>query len=94
MTGRARKFVVTKTRELTMCASSFLVYPSAFSEDPNLKVDQSVTSVVAIILLALGFTVSVTLWFICTSWLFQLDVIFLCVLSSSGPMCIEQEAVG
>lgn len=60
---------------------SFLIYPTAFSDSPYLKVDQSATSIVAIILLALGFTVSVTLWFICTSWMFQLDIIFLCVLS-------------
>ncbi len=39
--------------------------------------NQSVASVVAIVLLALGYAVSVTLWFICSSWMFQLDVIFL-----------------
>lgn len=79
MNWRAEKAVVGKTELANNVRCSFLVYPSAFSQDPALKVDQSVTSIVAIILLALGFTVSVTLWFICTSWLFQLDVIFLCV---------------
>lgn len=86
MTCQAGKVFARETKKKNannVVRCSFLVYPSAFSEDPALKVDQSVTSIVAIILLALGFTVSVTLWFICTSWLFQLDVIFLYVFSLS-----------
>lgn len=61
----------------TDISSSFLIFPSAFDNNADLAVDQSTASVAAIVLLALGYTVSVALWFICTSWLFQLDVIFL-----------------
>ena len=56
---------------------SFLIFPSSFSDSLNLTIDQNTAGIAAIILLALGYTLSVALWFICTSWLFQLDVIFL-----------------
>lgn len=78
MAGWVAMNLTGQTREKTkLMRTSFLIYPSAFSGNPALSVDQSVASIVAMILLAVGYTVSVTLWFICTSWLFQFDVIFL-----------------
>jgi hypothetical protein len=68
----------------TLTRASFLVYPSAFVGSTGHSVNQSVASVVAIVLLALGYAVSVTLWFICSSWMFQLDVIFLYAFMDSG----------
>lgn len=61
---------------LTRC-DSFLVFPSAFVSNANVAVDQNAAGIAAILLLALGYTLSVALWFICQSWLFQLEGIFL-----------------
>lgn len=83
MAGWVFRVVWPNEARLRLTLTSFLVYPSAFAARADLSVDQSVTGIVAIILLALGYTVSVALWFICTSWLFQLDVIFLYLLNKS-----------
>lgn len=56
---------------------SFIVFPSTFTNASGITVNQNIVGIVAIVLLALGYTLSVALWFICASWLFQLDVIFL-----------------
>ncbi|MCJ1359948.1 MAG: hypothetical protein MMC33_009951 [Icmadophila ericetorum] len=57
----------------------FLIFPTSFN---NTLSSQSGLSIAALILLALGYSLSVALWFTCTSTLFQLDVLFLpCLLS-------------
>ncbi|MCJ1395467.1 hypothetical protein MMC18_008353 [Xylographa bjoerkii] len=60
----------------------FLVFPASFQTATDLQSNQGTISIVAVILLALGYSLSVALWFICTNWLFQLDVLFMPCLSS------------
>lgn len=54
---------------------SYLVFPSAFNDSPDLTVNPVNATVVASILLAIGYSTSVALWFICHSSLFRLDTI-------------------
>ena len=56
---------------------SFLVFPSAFADSDGVSVDQSTAAIAAVVVLALGYSLSAALWFICTSQLFRLDVIFM-----------------
>ncbi|MCJ1461411.1 hypothetical protein MMC07_000008 [Pseudocyphellaria aurata] len=72
----------TATLSSFMIMTGFLVFPSSFVSNANITVEQNAAGVAAILLLALGYTLSVALWFICQSWLFQLDVIFLPCLST------------
>lgn len=55
---------------------SYLVLPSAFDNNPDLTVRPISAIVVASVLLASGYFVSIALWFTCHSSLFQLDTIF------------------
>lgn len=82
--GFPRETEKEKKRKKRLIRTSFLVYPSAFVGSTGHSVNESVASVVAIVLLALGYAVSVTLWFLCSSWFFQLDVIFLYVSIKFG----------
>ena len=61
-------------RKLISC--SYLTFPSAFNNNPDLTVRPSSITAVASILLALGYSTSMFLWFICHSSLFRLDTIF------------------
>jgi hypothetical protein len=61
--------------------ASFLVFPIAFGS-PGATSTPGTASVAAVVLLALGYSLSVALWFACTSVLFQLDVIFVPCLFS------------
>lgn len=65
-----------------MIMIGFLVFPSSFDGQTALTVEQNTAGIAAILLLALGYTLSVALWFLCQSWLFQLDVIFLPCLAT------------
>lgn len=62
-------------RRLTPCAR-FLVFPLSFSTAGTGEKVQSTLSLVSVILLALGYSISVALWFRCRSWLFQFDTLF------------------
>jgi len=53
---------------------SYLVFPSAFN-NPDLTVRPVNATVIASILLAIGYSTSVALWFTCHSSLFRLDSI-------------------
>ena len=55
---------------------SYLIFPSTFDNNPNLNVSYTSATVIASILLAIGYAISMSLWFICHSSLFRLDVIF------------------
>lgn len=54
---------------------SYLVFPSAFNNNPDLTVRPVNATVVASILLTIGYSTSVALWFTCHSSLFRLDTI-------------------
>jgi hypothetical protein len=54
---------------------SYLVFPSAFKNNPDLTVRPVNATVIASILLAIGYSTSVALWFTCHSSLFRLDSI-------------------
>ncbi|MCJ1485147.1 hypothetical protein MMC06_005320 [Schaereria dolodes] len=60
----------------------FLIFPSAFESSTTTRASQGTLSVVSVVLLALGYSLSVALWFLCTSLLFQLDVLFIPCLFS------------
>ncbi|MCJ1476106.1 hypothetical protein MMC13_004771 [Lambiella insularis] len=66
----------------SMILLGFLVFPASFQTTTNLQSSQGIISIIAVILLAVGYSLSVALWFICTNWLFQLDVLFMPCLSS------------
>ncbi|MCJ1293654.1 hypothetical protein MMC34_005209 [Xylographa carneopallida] len=66
----------------SMILLGFLVFPASFQTVTNLQLNQGAISIVAVILLALGYSLSVALWFICNDWLFQFDVLFMPCLSS------------
>ncbi|MCJ1377839.1 hypothetical protein MMC17_000935 [Xylographa soralifera] len=66
----------------SMILLGFLVFPASFQTVTNLQLNQGAISIVAVILLALGYSLSVALWFICNNWLFQFDVLFMpCLVS-------------
>lgn len=68
----------------------FLVFPASFPTASNPTQNPNNTlSIVAVILLALGYSLSVALWFICTSWLFQFDVVFVYVINLKSPEIID-----
>lgn len=69
---------------------SFLVFPASFSDIVNTQTNSGTISIVAVILLALGYSLSVALWFICSSWLFQFDVLFVYVFPHPF-YCPEQQ---
>ena len=73
---------------LELITTSFLVFPTSFQPSTNWAVSQGALSIVAVILLALGYSLSVALWFMCTSWLFQLDVLFMYARPHSCSMCL------
>ncbi|MCJ1283142.1 hypothetical protein MMC26_002469 [Xylographa opegraphella] len=71
----------------SMILLGFLVFPASFQTVTNLQLNQGAISIIAVILLALGYSLSVALWFICNNWLFQFDVLFMpclwsCVLGT------------
>ena len=68
-------------RYATNVIDSFLVFPTSFAVAMNTQASSGTLSIVAVILLALGYSLSVALWFIESSWLFQLDVLFVYVIS-------------
>ena len=61
----------------------FLIFPTAFNNTSNLSVSSGITGVTAAVLLALGYTLSIALWLVVRSWMFQLEAIFAPCLSSS-----------
>ena len=63
--------------------SSFLIFPSAFKQESPLTISSKAATVAAIILLVLGYALSLVTSLICRSWIFQLDIIFVPCLSSS-----------
>lgn len=63
-----------------LTTSSFLVFPFSFELATNITTSQGALSIVALVLLAFGYSLSVALWFLCTSTLFQFDVLFMYVL--------------
>ena len=63
-----------------LTSDSFLVFPFSFEPATDITTSQGALSVVALVLLALGYSLSVALWFLCTSTLFQFDVLFMYVL--------------
>lgn len=73
---------------LELITTSFLVFPTSFQPSTNWAVSQGALSIVAVILLALGYSLSVALWFMCTSWLFQLDVLLMYAQPRSCSMCL------
>jgi len=60
-----------------LTVTSFLVFPSSFQASTNLTLSPNTITIVAVVLLALGYSLSVALWFMCTTWLFQLDALFM-----------------
>ena len=56
-----------------------MVFPASFTTTTDTVATPGTLSVVAVVLLALGYSLSVALWFICRSWLFQFDFIFMYV---------------
>ncbi len=63
--------------------SSFLIFPSAFKQDSSLAISSKSATAAAIILLILGYALSLVTSLFCRSWIFQLDIIFVPCLSSS-----------
>ena len=68
---------------LKLTFSSFLIFPSAFKQETTLTISSKAAIVAAVILLVLGYALSLITSFICHSWIFQLDIIFIPCLSSS-----------
>ena len=68
---------------IKLIVSSFLVFPSAFKQNSPLTISSKSATVAAIVLLVLGYAISVVTSVICRSWIFQLDIIFVPCLSSS-----------
>lgn len=66
----------------SMILTGFLVFPTSFQNTTVTVASQGTLSIVAVILLTLGYSLSVALWFICSNSLFQLDVLFMPCLSS------------
>ena len=73
---------------------SFLVFPASFQTVTNLQLNQGAISIVAVILLALGYSLSVALWFICNNWLFQFDVLFMYVASQIKESATDNSIPG
>ncbi|KAI9878524.1 MAG: hypothetical protein M1830_000658 [Pleopsidium flavum] len=68
----------------SLILGGFIISPAAFEDDPKLSASKAAIIIVAIILLATGYSLSIMLFFVCKSWLFRLDVILLPCLSSSA----------
>lgn len=62
---------------------AFLVFPTAFHNTSNLSVSGAAAGITAAVLLALGYTLSIALWLVVRSCMFQLEAIFAPCLSSS-----------
>ena len=63
--------------------SRFLIIPSAFPNSTSTTTSKNVMTIVSIILLALGYTLSSAIYFIVPSWIFHLDILFTPCLFSS-----------
>ena len=63
--------------------SSFLIFPSAFKQDTSTTISSKAATATAIVLLVLGYALSLVTSLICRSWIFQLDIVFVPCLSSS-----------
>lgn len=61
----------------------FLIFPSAFKQNSSLTISSKSATIAAVILLVLGYILSLVTSLICHAWMFQLDIIFVPCLSSS-----------
>ena len=66
-----------------LTVTSFLIFPSAFKQDPAPSISSKTATVAALILLVLGYLLSFATSLFCHSWIFQLDIMFVPCLSSS-----------
>jgi hypothetical protein len=66
---------------------SYLVIAPTFDDEATLRVGKTALSIFGIVLFALGYICTFVLYFLCRSWAFQADAIFL-YESSPLPVCI------
>ncbi|KAF2104339.1 hypothetical protein NA57DRAFT_51172 [Rhizodiscina lignyota] len=67
-----------------MILGGYLILPSTFDSDPELRFSKGVLAVLIAILLTCGYSLTVLLWFLVPSWLFQSESIFYPALCSSA----------
>ncbi len=68
--------------EPKLTVSSFLIFPSAFEQKSSLTISPKAATIAAIIILILGYALSLVTSLFCRSWIFQLDIILVPCLSS------------
>ena len=73
----------TPDLELKLTISSFLIFPSAFKQNSSLSISSKSATIAALVLIILGYVLSLVTSLICRSWIFQFDIIFMPCLSSS-----------
>jgi hypothetical protein len=62
--------------EINSC-NRYLILPSTFDSDPQLRFGTSVLAIIIVALLTGGYSLTALLWFACPSLLFRLDSVFI-----------------
>ncbi|MCJ1308511.1 hypothetical protein MMC25_002164 [Agyrium rufum] len=68
----------------TLILAGFVIFPSSFQYTQESTKTENSLSIVSLVLLTSGYSLSVFLWFLCENSLFQLDVLFIPSLVSSS----------
>jgi hypothetical protein len=66
-----------------MILGGYLILPTTFNEDPNLRFNKGVLAIIIVALLTGGYSLTALVWFACPASLFRLDHIFIPVFSVS-----------
>lgn len=67
-----------------MILGGYLILPSTYDNDPQLRFSKGVLSIIIVALMTAGYSFTALLCFACRSWMFQAEAVFLPALASSS----------